>query len=425
MGELTKMAQKAIEKGLCDHCLGRMVGRLGTGLSNDQRGLILHQMIKEEGGGPGKDGGEEHFIALAGEPPTGNPNVGECSLCGGLFSRLDEFKEIVVGELDEYQYDNFLMGTRPDPEMSEKEEILWQELGTKSPEPLKIEINREVGKRVAEHTGKDVEFDHPDLVAVLDVLYNFVEVSSNPVHFYGRYQKLERGIPQTRWPCRRCKGKGCDRCNGTGKMYQTSVEELVCKPLMEELGGDEHSFHGMGREDIDALMLGTGRPFVAEVKHPHKRHADLQKMEELINNLGKDRIRITGLRESDKDEVRRIKDAASDKSYRVRVKFEEEVGDEELDKTLELAGVELKQRTPQRVSHRRADKIRKRTIIDIKHHRQGPDLVDFDIKAMSGTYIKEFCNGDDGRTKPSISEMIGIPCSVLHLDVLCIHDVEE
>jgi tRNA U54 and U55 pseudouridine synthase Pus10 len=58
-----------------------------------------------------------------------------------------------------------------------------------------------------------------------------VEVKLRSVYVYGRYTKLERGIPQTRWPCRSCKGRGCDRCGGTGRQFPTSVEELI-----EELG---------------------------------------------------------------------------------------------------------------------------------------------------------------------------------------------
>ena len=40
------------------------------------------------------------------------------------------------------------------------------------------------------------------------------------------------------------------------------------------------------------------------------------------------------------------------------------------------------------------------------------------LETESGTYIKELISGDDGRTKPSISEMIGVPCKVVELDVI-------
>ncbi len=40
------------------------------------------------------------------------------------------------------------------------------------------------------------------------------------------------------------------------------------------------------------------------------------------------------------------------------------------------------------------------------------------LETESGTYIKELISGDNGRTKPNISEMIGIPCEVTELDVI-------
>jgi len=40
------------------------------------------------------------------------------------------------------------------------------------------------------------------------------------------------------------------------------------------------------------------------------------------------------------------------------------------------------------------------------------------MEVQSGTYIKELISGDDGRTRPSISEMIEVPCKVTELDVM-------
>ncbi len=370
-------------------------------------------------------GSEEHFLALANSPPDEHPEEEECTLCGGLFVDLDDMAKVVADALSEWEYNNFLLGNRLDPDMVEAEERLWEEVGTESQEPMKTELNREIGKRVEKIVGAGVEFKRPDIVAVLDVLYRHVEVGPNPVFFFGWYRKLERGIPQTRWPCRACGGRGCVKCDGTGKMYQTSVEELVCGPLMDRLEGDEHSFHGMGREDIDARMIGEGRPFVAEIKHPRKRKLDVEKAQEMINSSAVGRVEISGFRYSDKKEVRGIKDATPEKTYLGRVLFEHDISDEEMKKVMGLVGIEIAQRTPSRVSHRRADMVRKRKILELAYDRISPDTVDITIRAASGTYIKEFCHGDAGRTTPSIAELTGTPCSVSYLDVLKIHYAEE
>ncbi len=63
-------------------------------------------------------------------------------------------------------------------------------------------------------------------------------------------------------------------------MYPESVEELSSKPLLEATQGEEVFFHASGREDIDARMLGSGRPFVIEISKPKKRFIDLKQIED-------------------------------------------------------------------------------------------------------------------------------------------------
>ena len=67
------------------------------------------------------------------------------------------------------------------------------------------------------------------------------------------------------------------------KLYPESVEELSSKPLLEAAEGEKTLFHASGREDIDARMLGTGRPFVIEVSKPKKRFVNLKEIEAKIN----------------------------------------------------------------------------------------------------------------------------------------------
>ena len=45
----------------------------------------------------------------------------------------------------------------------------------------------------------------------------------------------------------------------------------------------------------------------------------------------------------------------------------------------------------------------------------------WEVRAESGTYIKELVSGDGERTRPSLTEVLGIPCTCVALDVLEIH----
>ena len=91
-----------------------------------------------------------------------------------------------------------------------------------------------------------------------------------------------------------------------------------------------------------------------------------------------------------------------------------------------LQGCTLAQRTPERVAHRRADKIRKRKVIEtsnpsIKEDEDGNLIAEFSLRCESGTYVKETVHGDSGRTQPSIASLIKAKCTVEWLDVADIH----
>ncbi len=402
------LAKKAALKPLCDHCLGRQFAKVGHGMSNRERGETLRKAIWEREEGRSKD-------QL--ELPE------KCWLCENLFDELEKFSELVMKKLQPYEYDTFLIGSRIDAEIVDREERLWGELGNQDYEPIKAEMNREVGKLVEAKVEKEVNFERPDLVAVIDTRFDNVELQISSLFLFSRYKKFVRGIPQTRWPCKMCWGKGCERCNNTGKMYETSVEEIVAKEVMDSTKGEEHSFHGMGREDIDARMLGNGRPFILEIKKPVKRHLDLKELEGRINKYAQGRVEVSGLRRTSKDEVIAIKEAEFPKTYEVEVEFDCSIKHEKLKKVVSaFKGRIIEQKTPKRVLHRRTDKIRKKEVIDI-----GIDVVDeksavFRITGESGIYVKELIHGDEGRTQPNIAEFLDADVEIKSLDVTRIHD---
>ena len=91
-----------------------------------------------------------------------------------------------------------------------------------------------------------------------------------------------------------------------------------------------------------------------------------------------------------------------------------------------LEGVNLAQRTPERVAHRRADLVRRRKVIEtrgaaVQIDDSGSISVEFTLRCESGTYVKETVHGDDGRTQPSIASLIKAKCTVEWLDVGDIH----
>ncbi len=380
---------------LCDACLGRLFGKLGHGHTNEERGRAVRE--------------------------AANVPAAPCWVCDGLTGRYDALARLVVKKLELWEYDTFVIGSKVDPELQAREESLWSELGLTAPEALKSEINREVGKRVSDLVKKEPSLESPDIVAVVDTSFDHVDLTVNPLFLRGRYRKLVRGIPQTRWPCNRCRGKGCAKCGGTGKMYPTSVEEILATEVMRESGGSGHALHGMGREDVDARMLGTGRPFVLEVKEPRKRHLDLAAARDRVNTSGK--VEVDGFLPATRKDVVAVKSDRVDKTYRVLVRFASPVDEAKLKKEMIILEAQpIAQRTPTRVVHRRADTTRHRAIKRAEVLSTDGTVAELRVTAEAGAYIKELVHGDQGRTKPSLADRLGVACEVLELDVVDIHD---
>ncbi|AFZ80839.1 hypothetical protein BEWA_002460 [Theileria equi strain WA] len=81
--------------------------------------------------------------------------------------------------------------------------------------------------------------------------------------------------------------------------------------------------------------------------------------------------------------------------------------------------IDIKQRNPVRISHRRSQDIRNRTIYSLEIDPIHPRLFLLSISTQAGTYVKEFVTGDLGRTRPSLKSILGSSeLYVLHLDVL-------
>mgnify|MGYP000200337065 CR=1 FL=1 len=434
--EILEKARRMLEeKPLCDNCLGRQFAFLGYGVENRDRGRAIKTILTMEG----------HRLALLKKPEgikilkTLAENGGfrmaetilqkigetsnrkkECFLCGNRFDKLSSLIEKAMDALRDYEYDTFLVGVRIPTEIEEREDELRARFEIEHGEGMRNEFSRVLGKTLLEAAGKRVDYKKPQIVIIFNPFTEKIELQVNSLFIMGRYRKLVRGIPQSKWLCRRCHGRGCPSCNWTGKMYPESVEELIAEPILEMTLGEESSFHGAGREDIDARMLGSGRPFVIEIKRPKKRKLDLFELEHIINERAQGKIEVLNLRYADREDVVKIKDMESaQKTYRVTVEFDRELGDNELEKLEDaLTDITILQRTPTRVLHRRADLTREKHIYETKIKRISPKKVELTIKCQGGLYVKELITGDNGRTKPSVSEIIGAKAQPLELDVL-------
>jgi tRNA pseudouridine synthase 10 len=423
---------------LCDNCLGRQFALLGYSIENKERGhalklcLTLHANalhLKKSAEGVkrlkmlavnGFSREAQKTLHHLRKRISKKGSLKTCFLCQDRFQLLDDLSQKVLDAVAGYEFSTFLVGVALPVEVEEREDEFKAAFNVSHGESIRHEFGRLLGKRLAELTGKTAEYKKPDLTVLVNPFAKHVRLQVNPLFVAGRYRKLVRDIPQSKWFCSSCRGKGCEKCGGTGKMYPESVEELISKGLLEAAEGEKTLFHASGREDIDARMLGNGRPFVIEVSKAKTRFLDLKKLEAAVNADAQGKVEVSGLRFSSKDVVRRLKKAESaQKKYRVLIEFEDEVSEEDL-RLLEeqLSNVLIKQRTPLRVLHRRADLIREKYIYEVKVKKVSLKRAEMKILCQGGLYVKELVSGDGGRTVPNVSELLGNRAQPLKLDVL-------
>ncbi|MEM3642072.1 MAG: tRNA pseudouridine(54/55) synthase Pus10, partial [Candidatus Bathyarchaeia archaeon] len=389
MSILEKALEMLKKHPLCDHCLGRQFALLMRNMENEERGKAIKTVLVMEAqvlaGSKKKEGLRIlKILAANGFSKTAeeilrkmNKRVSRrnypkvCFLCENRFDFVDELSKKAVEKLTEYEYRNFLVGVELPFKVEEREDEFKARFGVEHGESIRIEFGRLLGKKISLYNGKTVEYGKPEIVVMINPMTSEMRFQVNPLFIAGRYKKLVRGIPQSKWFCSSCRGKGCEKCNWTGKMYPESVEEIISEPFLKAAGGVKTFFHASGREDIDARMLGKGRPFAIEISQPKKRFLDLKKLEETVNAQARGKVKVSNLHFVDKDFVRRLKKAESaQKEYRVTVEFENEVTDADLRLIEEkLSNAVVKQRTPIRVLHRRADLTREKYISKVEVKR--------------------------------------------------------
>ena len=297
------------------------------------------------------------------------------------------YKNRILKKLKKFEFNTFLIGI-----------ISGEEKNNQVEKPFK----KSLGKILEEKLGKKVDFKDPDILILIDLKNKKINYQIKPLYIFGRYQKVVSGIPQTKWK---------------RKKFKTSVQEEIGNPLLKITLGKNHSFHGCGREDIDVITSGNGRPFVIEIIDPKIRTFDFKKAQEEINKNSK-LVKVKNLSPTNKEKIKEIKLAIPDKIYQAEVELERKVSKEELENACKLlSNITINQQTPTRVLKRRSNLLRKKKVYYFKIKKYDPKNPIFEIKAESGTYIKELVSGDNNRTDPSFSLILNTKAKVVKLVV--------
>ena len=229
-----------IRIGCCNHCLYRLAGK------------------KTKNSGP--LGGEElrkQAIELNSDLRE-IESVDHCPTCEDLMDDVDNISEIISDACQAIDFRTMQIGVHIPKDLMEEEDAVRSRYGAPGSNPLKATFVEEI-QATLQTNSSDIEFvrERPDVMILIDTLTLRVEVDVRPVFIYGRYIKNSREIPQTRWPCRSCRGRkgGCEACESSGLQYLDSVQDLIGRPFVAGMGALDTAFHGMGREDIDVRSV--------------------------------------------------------------------------------------------------------------------------------------------------------------------------
>ncbi|MEM1775138.1 MAG: tRNA pseudouridine(54/55) synthase Pus10 [Desulfurococcaceae archaeon] len=433
---LKKAEQVLYEYPLCNSCLGRLFSQYGKGLTNWERGLAVKTILAiklydEYMRGERSTDDRIRAIALnAGEGVLsmykkvfGDTSLvaRPCYICGGNFTRdlLGRIAIDVCKELTKYSARSFLIGVVLSSDIFARELELTTKYGLSTAESIKRELKREVGKQVREVCGLEPDFTRAEAVAIVHVDKNFVyhvEVQPAPIYIKGLYWKHGRRISHVPWYTK----QGL-------KKYSLSVQEAVEHALIDVFKAENIVVHGAGREDVDARMIGTGRPLVLEVKKPMVRDVEISDLNKfLYERLKECPVKLALFNYSLRRDVRLIKELSRKKKkiYRLVVySLNSPVIPEEL-RLLEeyFRNITIRQKTPLRVLRRKKEKERIRKVYIVKTYQVSPRIFETLVYCDGGLYVKELVHCDQGRTVPCFAGVLGKQLLPLELDVVGVEE---
>ncbi len=96
-----RVARSVLKTGaVCDHCLGRQLAQVSTGMTNSERGRILRKALKAK------------------------KSRKKCAVCSDIFRRLEKYADNAAKRLLKIEFGTFVVGTRLSGDMIAREESL-------------------------------------------------------------------------------------------------------------------------------------------------------------------------------------------------------------------------------------------------------------------------------------------------------------
>lgn len=259
---------------------------------------------------------------------------------------------------------------------------------------------------VSSKIDKRVNFRNPDMTVLVNLVSGEIDLNPKPLFVYGRYLKMTRGLPQK-------------HRKYAALLKEGSIEQILAQRLTESFNAKGAKFTWVGGESTESLVLGSGRPFYAEIIEPKLRHIDESEI----------------FKEKDKGVILKemmIMDEKPKKSPNFKVKVSAHVKfDEEVDEERFNILKERLQNSEVKVVPLRKKAFMKK-IYDFNLERINGKEAKIMFECDGGLNIKRFISGSDSdvgkdllEISPSVSEIIGIKANCDTFDILDVEVLNE
>ncbi|MEZ0289883.1 MAG: tRNA pseudouridine(54/55) synthase Pus10 [Sulfolobales archaeon] len=411
MRDILEIAERVLRKyPLCDRCLGRLFANLGKGLTNDVRGrslktVLLMNIMYRDSSDRERLLEELRSLALnAGEPFTTTIErlFGEsiarkkCYVCDdSIESIINEYSERVASVLEKSGASRFLLGVRVPRTLLEREESIARELGIDSWESVKSELKREIGKRVRDR-GFKPDFEDPEIVLTIDLNTSSIVTTRPSIFYVLRVRKKERGY----------------RIRGS----KNSLESLLSERL-SILSPDYVKLYPTTRDSYRYRILENGVIAVLEIHSPKRGRVDLRELEKILKDLNPFEIEI--ISRGFRRDIHELNNRLSKTVYRTLVESEREIDLSRASSIMNSETILVTQSTPTRFLLKGALDKTRRGVVSIRDlKRQEENRYVIVIVADKRLFVEEFIEGDNGRTSPSLSDLLGERLRVLEVNII-------
>lgn len=255
-----------------------------------------------------------------------------------------------------------------------------------------------------------------------------------PIYISGQYNKYARNVSQSPWiihnNLKRNEHDGIQTSSNTTEMSELNVESQITKHMKSVYNPSKMMFSSSGREDMDVRMLGNGRLFYIELfdcKQIYDANHTIYNTIQCHINNDNPVVQVNNIHLSNRtlyDQMNKSIDKKN-KYYRCIIITNKSITVQQLQQLIDCTtSFTIAQHTPIRVSHRRADLCRIKTIYCMSTQYINSTSFQLDLCTSSGTYIKEYVHSDNGRTQPNIGSMLGdgYSAEIIQLDVMQLFD---